>query len=98
MVEPHRYSEEVNVTTRRGEFRGRDTAMTLDLLVSGIAMALGIFAAASPQRVAAIWGWQRLQNLAPEHRASFISWYRIFGMLLFIGGVLFAVDEVFCRP
>lgn len=72
--------------------------MTLNLLVSGVAMALGVFTAASPQRAAELWGSQRMQNLAPEHKASFIGWYRIFGILLFIGGMLFAVDEIVSLP
>lgn len=42
-------------TTRRDESCGSDAPMTLDLLVSGIAMALGAFAAATPQRAAEIW-------------------------------------------
>ena len=66
--------------------------MTLDLLVSAIAMALGAFAATLPQRAAEIWGSKLLQNLAPEDRSSFIAWYRIFGILMFVGGVLLAAD------
>jgi hypothetical protein len=54
--------------------------MAANLLVSTVAMALGTFAATSPHRAAKIWGAQRLANLAPERRASFIRWYRVFGM------------------
>jgi hypothetical protein len=56
------------------------TLMAANLLVSTVAMALGTFAATSPHRAAKIWGAQRLANLAPERRASFIRWYRVFGM------------------
>lgn len=66
--------------------------MTANVVVSAVAMAFGGFAAASPHRAAEIWGWQRLQNLAPERRAAFISWYRVFGILLFLAGLLFEVD------
>ena len=64
------------------------------LLVSTVAMALGSFIAASPDRAAKIWGSQRLQNLAPERRALFVGWYRTFGVLLFLGGVFFAIDNI----
>ena len=67
---------------------------TANVLVSAVAMTFGGFAAASPHRAAEIWGWQRLQNLAPERRAAFISWYRMFGILLFLAGLLFVVDWI----
>lgn len=57
-------------------------------------MALGTFAAASPRRAAGIWGSQRLERLAPDRRPLFVRWYRVFGILLFLGGVLFAVDSI----
>ncbi len=57
-------------------------------------MALGAFVAASPHRAAEIWGSQRLANLAPERRASFVRWYRAFGILLWLAGMLFAVDSI----
>ena len=66
---------------------------TANLLVGTVAMAFGGFAAATPHRAAEIWGWQRLQNLAPERRDAFISWYRTFGILLFLAGLLFVVDS-----
>jgi hypothetical protein len=65
-----------------------------DLLVSTVAMALGTFIAASPHRAAEIWGSQRLANLAPERRASFVRWYRVFGMLLCLAGLLFVIDSI----
>jgi hypothetical protein len=68
--------------------------MAAKLLVSTVAMAFGIFATASPHRAAQIWGSQRLANLAVERRASFIWWYRAFGILLWLGGVLIAVDSI----
>lgn len=70
------------------------TLMAAKLLVSTVAMALGILVAASPDRAAQIWGSQRLHKLAPERRASFVRWYRVFGILLCLGGVLIAVDSV----
>ena len=57
-------------------------------------MVLGAFAAASPHRAAAIWASQRLANLAPERRASFVRWYRVFGITLSLAGALLLVDCV----
>ena len=68
--------------------------MAANLLVSIVAMALGTFVAASPHRAAKTWGSQRLANLAPERRASFVRWYRAFGVLLFLAGVLLGVDSI----
>lgn len=66
---------------------------TANVLVSTVAMALGGFAAAYPNRAAEIWGSQRLHNLAPQRRAAFIGWYRMFGILLFLAGLLCVVDS-----
>ncbi len=57
-------------------------------------MALGSSVAASPHRAAKIWGSQRLQNLAPEGRASFVRWYRVFGILLCLAAIRFALDSI----
>jgi hypothetical protein len=64
------------------------------LLVSSVAMALRTFVAASPVRSAKTWGSKRLANLAPKRRATFVRWYRAFGILLFLTGLLFAVDGI----
>ena len=68
--------------------------MAAKVLVSTGAMALGTFVTTSPHRAAQIWGSQRLHKLAPEGRASFVRWYRVFGILLFLGGLLFAVESI----
>jgi membrane protein YqaA with SNARE-associated domain len=65
-----------------------------NLLVSSVTVALGTFIAASPHRAAKIWGPKRLANVAPESRASFVRWYRAFGILLCLAGVLLAVDSI----
>ena len=70
-------------------------SMAMKLLLSTVTMALGSFVAASPHRAAMIWGSQRLANLAPERRGSFVRWYRAFGILLCLAGVLLAVDSIF---
>ena len=70
------------------------TLMAAKLLVCAVAIALGAFVAASPHWAAKIWGSQRLANLATERRASFVRRYRVFGILLCLAGVLFAVDSI----
>jgi hypothetical protein len=67
--------------------------MAANLLVSTVAMALGTFVAAFPHQAAEIWGSQRLAKLSPERRALFIGWYRAFGVVLCLAGVLLAVDS-----
>jgi len=66
----------------------------LNLLVSTATMALGAFTVVSPARAAEIWGSRRFQNLAPERKASFLWWFRVLGIFLFLGGVFFGVDRV----
>ena len=68
--------------------------MILNLLVAGVAMAIGGFAAVSPRRAAEIWGAQRLERLAPERQPFLVRWYRAFGILLWVAGALFAVESV----
>jgi hypothetical protein len=50
--------------------------------------------AALPHRAARTWGSQRLARLAPERRASFVLWYRAFGIILCLAGLLLAVDSI----
>ena len=71
------------------------TLMASNLLVSTVTVALGAFIAASPHRASKIWGSQQLETLAPEHRIRFVRLYRVFGILLCLTGVLFAVDSVY---
>lgn len=67
---------------------------TANALVSTLTIALGAFVMTSPDKAAKFWGSERFDRLAAERRASFISWYRIFGIFLFLGGVLFAIDSI----
>jgi hypothetical protein len=94
MVEPHRYSEELIMKLVLVAPLSSSTVMATYLLVSTVAMALGTFVAASPLRAAKIWGSQRLAKLPPERRASFLRWYRAFGIFLCLAGVLVAVDGI----
>jgi hypothetical protein len=68
-----------------------------DLVLSVVAVALGAFAAISPRLAAEIWGSERLRNMTSERQALFVRLWRIFGILLFTGGVLFAHITLFSR-
>ena len=70
-----------------------DTDVAANVLVSMVAVALGSVLLASPHRAARIWGAKRFANLTAKRRASFVRWYRIFGIVLFLAGVLLAVDS-----
>jgi hypothetical protein len=63
------------------------------LFVSAVGVALGAFVAVEPARAAQIWGSERLKNLAPQHRASFLLWFRAFGIVLCLGAALVALES-----
>ena len=69
-----------------------ETAINLSL--SAFAVMLGLFVMTSPTRAAEIWGWSHLNELAPKQKALYLRWYRTFGIVLCLGGVLFAVDSI----
>jgi len=66
----------------------------INLFVGAVTMALGLFVTSSPARAAEIWSSQRLQRLAPQSKAVFLRWYRVLGVLLCLGGALFALDSI----
>jgi hypothetical protein len=68
--------------------------LQMNLLASAVGIALGAFIAAAPAKAAEIWGSQRLARLGPHHRASFLRWYRVFGIILCLGAVLLAIDSL----
>jgi hypothetical protein len=69
----------------------------MNLLVSIVGITLGVFVMVAPHRAATIWGSERLQKLAPRHRALFLQWYRAFGVVLCLAAILFALDTVAFR-
>lgn len=93
-MEPCRYPEELTMKAILVAPLSSGTLTATCVLVSTVTMALGTFVAASPLRAAKIWGSQRLANLAPERRATFVRLYHAFGILLFLVGVLVAVDGI----
>jgi len=63
----------------------------MNLLVSALGIALGVFIMVSPCRAATIWGSERLKKLPPPRRSAFLQWYRAFGVTLCLASILFAL-------
>jgi hypothetical protein len=66
----------------------------MKLVLSAVAMVFGAFVVVSPVRAAKIWAAGRLDTLEPAQRAVFLGWYRVFGIILFLGGLLSSVDSI----
>jgi hypothetical protein len=66
----------------------------MNLLSCAIALTFGLLAVASPMRAARIWGWSRLNQLPPARKTSYLRWYRVFGVVLCLGGALLLVDTL----
>jgi hypothetical protein len=69
----------------------------MNLFISSMAVALGIFVAASPMRATRVWGWKQFDQLEPRHRTRYLRCYRTFGVLLGFAGILFALDSLLNR-
>jgi hypothetical protein len=69
----------------------------MNLFVSTMAVALGIFAAAFPLRATKVWGWKELDQLEPRRRTRYLRCYRAFGILLGLAGICFALDSLLNR-
>ena len=68
--------------------------MVMDLALSVISIILGAFITASPDRAAKIWGSEKLQRLTPAQEIVFVRWFRALGVLICLGGILFAIDSI----
>ena len=66
----------------------------MNLFISSMAVALGIFVAASPMRAAKVWGWKQFDQLKPRRRTLYLRCYRAFGFLLGLAGILFVLDSL----
>jgi hypothetical protein len=64
-----------------------------NLLVSAVTVVLGAFIATSPHRAAKIWSSQRLATWL-LNASSVPTRDRVFGILLWLAGVLHAVDGI----
>ncbi len=62
--------------------------------VSVVTVALGAFVWTSPAQAARIWGPERFDSLTPVQRTRIIRWFRVLGILLWLAGLLFAVDSL----
>lgn len=69
----------------------------MNLLVSIVGIALGVFIMVAPHGAAIIWGSERLEKLAPPRRSLFLQWYRAFGVTLCLAAMLFALDTIAFR-
>ena len=68
--------------------------MPIDLLPSVLALTFGLLAAAAPSRAALLWSGDRMRDLPPGRRVVFLRWYRVFGLMLLLAGVLLAADKL----
>ena len=64
----------------------------MNLIVSAVGIALGVFVMVAPHKAATIWGPERLATLNPSRRCVFLHWYRAFGVILCLTSILFALD------
>jgi len=71
--------------------------MATDLLVSGVAIALGVFIAVRPLHAAKTWGSRRLAGLSPDRMLWWLASWRALGILLGLAGVLLGVESVVFR-
>jgi len=69
----------------------------MNLLVSAVGIALGVFIMVAPHRAATIWGSEHLEKFAPPRRSLFLQWYRAFGVILCLAAILFALDTIAFR-
>ncbi len=69
------------------------------LLVSAVGMLLGGFCAIAPARAVRIWGAERFRQVGAQHEASFTMWFRVFGILLWVGAALVGLECILgeCR-
>jgi len=63
-----------------------------DLVVSALALVLGLFIAASPSQAAKLWSGDRLGKLTPQGRVWFLRCYRLLGVMIGLAGMLFALE------
>ena len=66
--------------------------MPINLLVSAVTMALGIFVLVSPAHAAKVWGSEKFHKLNPDQRVSLLRCWRALGFLLCLEAVLIAAD------
>lgn len=70
--------------------------VSMNLVVSAVTIAIGIFFSAMPERAAKLWGRRQLAEMAngPLYRRL----YRVAGILLCLAGLLFAAESIRTLP
>jgi threonine/homoserine/homoserine lactone efflux protein len=66
----------------------------MNILVSTIALGLGLFIITAPLQAARLWSGKRFEKLTPHRRVWFLRVYRALGVMLSVAGVLFALDSI----
>ncbi len=66
----------------------------MNILVSTIALALGLFIISAPMQAARLWSGNRFEKLTPDRRVWFLRVYRALGVMLSVAGLLFALDSI----
>ena len=72
----------------------RKRNVAINLWVSGVAMALGMFTLAFPAQAAKVWGSEKFYKSSPEQQVSLLGWWRTFGFLLCVAAVLIMADSI----
>jgi len=66
----------------------------MEMIACGLSMALGILVAAFPAQTAKVWASRKLDQCTPTDRLWFVRCWRMFGVLLFLAGMLLAFDNL----
>jgi hypothetical protein len=82
----------VEVADNGGIHPRRTFAMIL--FAGFLAVIFGLYAAISPSRAVRWWGRRDLYRLPRSRQVLYLRWYRAFGVILCLGGVLFTLDNV----
>ena len=66
----------------------------MNIALSTIALAIGLFILSAPEQAARVLNPQRLAKLAPSEKVWYLRAYRLLGVTLSITGLLFAIDSI----
>jgi hypothetical protein len=66
----------------------------MNIALSTVAVAIGLFVFSAPERAAGILNPQRMAKLSANEKVWFLRAYRLLGVSLTITGLLFAIDSI----
>ena len=66
----------------------------MSIFLGTIAFVLGAYIGVAPTKAARIWGWPRVDNLAPKRRVAYFWAFRAMGIAICLGGGLTIVDSL----